>query len=99
MAFLNHISISFQFLFWFVVMNSLPLFPSVDLSGFESVGSPDLRKTDEAKRSHRQRQVVVAESGRHPGESKYMKYAWVAAINRFLSLSPFAWSPVPVGQL
>lgn len=35
--------------------------------GFESVGSPNMCKVDEAKRSHRQRQVLAVESRRHSG--------------------------------
>lgn len=46
-------------------------------------------KTDEAKRSHRQRQVVAAESGWHPGEPRYMKYAWVAAVKQISLIKSF----------
>lgn len=37
-------------------------------SGSESVGSTDMCKTDEAKGSHRQRQVIAAESRWHSGK-------------------------------
>lgn len=43
---------------------------SVDPSGSESVGSPDMCKIDEAERSHGQRQVLAAESWRHTGDNK-----------------------------
>ncbi len=62
-------------------LSSLPPFFFLS-SGPESVGSSNMCKTDEAKRSHRQRQVAAAESRWHPGELRYLKYAVVAAVKQ-----------------
>lgn len=47
-------------------------------SGSASVGSSDMCKTDEAKGSHRQCQVVASESRWHSGEFTVLRYTAVA---------------------
>ena len=66
-----------------IIISSLPssqLPVSFLSSGPESVGSSNMRKADEAKGPHRQRQVVAAEPRRHSGEFRYLKYTAVAAV-------------------
>lgn len=46
--------------------------------GFESVGSPNMCKVDEAKRSHRQRQVLAVESRRHSGGVRCVSMAFAS---------------------
>lgn len=64
----------------------MPVFTSLFffflLSGSESVGSSNMCKTDEAERSHRQRQVVAAESRWHSGELRCLNYTAVGAVKQ-----------------
>lgn len=64
-------------------------------SGSASVGSSDMCKTDEAKGSHRQCQVIAAESRWHSGEITNLKYTAVAtAKQEFTNLNLLSFSSV-----
>lgn len=67
-------------------------------SGSESVGSTNMCKTDEAKGSHRQRQVIAAKSGWHSGELTCVKYAVLAAVQQIQHLNLLSFYTVSVRQ-
>lgn len=83
-AFENNVRIHFLFNFF--------------ASGFESVGPSNVCKAYEAKRSHRQRQVVAPESRWHSGD--LLKTTEMSVASRYLIPGcVFRIDAVPVGEL